>query len=85
MDECRSRRCGPPKDRQLSWPACKQKQEGCDPGRDQRGGSERLGRTEMKITVDTNVLVSAVVRDDERQARTGAKLLKEAELIAVSL
>jgi predicted nucleic acid-binding protein len=44
-----------------------------------------LGRTEMKITVDTNVLVSAVVRDDERQARTGAKLLKEAELIAVSL
>jgi predicted nucleic-acid-binding protein len=39
----------------------------------------------MKITVDTNVLVRAVVRDDERQARTAAKLLKEAELIAVSL
>jgi predicted nucleic acid-binding protein len=39
----------------------------------------------MKITVDANVLVSAVVRDDERQARTAAKLLKEAELIAVSL
>jgi predicted nucleic-acid-binding protein len=39
----------------------------------------------MKITVDTNVLVRAVVRDDERQARTAAKILKEAELIAVSL
>jgi predicted nucleic-acid-binding protein len=39
----------------------------------------------MKITVDTNVLVRAVVRDDERQARTAARLLKEAELIAVSL
>lgn len=39
----------------------------------------------MKIIVDTNVLVRVVVRDDERQARTAAKLLKEAELIAVSL
>jgi predicted nucleic-acid-binding protein len=39
----------------------------------------------MKITVDTNVLVRAVVRDDERQARAAAKLLKEAEVIAVSL
>jgi predicted nucleic-acid-binding protein len=39
----------------------------------------------MKVAVDTNVLVRAVVRDDVRQARTAAKLLKEAELIAVSL
>jgi hypothetical protein len=39
----------------------------------------------MKITVDTNVLVRAVVRDNERQARTAAKLLKDAELIAASL
>jgi predicted nucleic-acid-binding protein len=39
----------------------------------------------MKITADTNVLVRAVVLDDERQARTAAKILKEAELIAVSL
>ena len=39
----------------------------------------------MKITVDTNVLVRFVVRDDEKQARGAAKLLKEAELIAVSL
>jgi predicted nucleic-acid-binding protein len=39
----------------------------------------------VKITVDTNVLVRFVVRDDEKQARVAAKLLKEAELIAVSL
>jgi predicted nucleic-acid-binding protein len=39
----------------------------------------------VKITVDTNVLVRFVVRDDEKQARGAAKLLKEAELIAVSL
>jgi predicted nucleic-acid-binding protein len=39
----------------------------------------------MKITVDTNILVRAVVRDDEKQAETAAKLLKEAELIVVSL
>ena len=38
----------------------------------------------MKITVDTNVLVRAVVRDDQAQAR-GGQLLKEAEIIAVSL
>jgi predicted nucleic-acid-binding protein len=39
----------------------------------------------MKITVDTNVLVRAVVRDDAKQAQAAAKLLKDAELIAVSL
>jgi predicted nucleic-acid-binding protein len=39
----------------------------------------------MNITVDTNILVRAVVRDDQKQARTAAKILKEAELIAVSL
>jgi predicted nucleic-acid-binding protein len=39
----------------------------------------------MKITVDTNVLIRAVVRDDEKQARAAARLLKNAELIAVSL
>ena len=39
----------------------------------------------MKITVDTNILVRAVVRDDVRQADAAAKLLKEAEVIAVSL
>ncbi len=39
----------------------------------------------MNITVDTNILVRVVVRDDEKQARAAAKLLKEADLIAVSL
>ena len=39
----------------------------------------------MKITVDTNVLIRAVVRDDKAQARAAAKLLKDAETIAVSL
>ena len=39
----------------------------------------------MKITPDTNILVRAVVHDDIKQARAAAKLLKEAEIIAVSL
>lgn len=39
----------------------------------------------MKITVDTNVLVRAVVRDDEQQARTAEKALREATVIAVAL
>jgi predicted nucleic-acid-binding protein len=39
----------------------------------------------MKITADTNILVRAVVRDDEAQADAAARLLKDAEIIAVSL
>lgn len=39
----------------------------------------------MKITVDTNILVRAAVRDDPRQADAAAALLKEAEVIAVTL
>jgi len=39
----------------------------------------------VKITVDTNILVRALVRDDEKQARAAARLLKDAEIIAVSL
>jgi len=39
----------------------------------------------VKITVDTNILVRAVVRDDEKQAQAAATLLKDAEIIAVSL
>lgn len=39
----------------------------------------------MKVTVDTNVLIRAVVRDDVRQADAAARLLAEAELIAVPL
>ncbi len=39
----------------------------------------------MKITPDTNLLVRAAVQDDPRQARAASRLLKEAELIAISL
>ena len=39
----------------------------------------------MKVAVDTNVLVRAVVRDDPAQARVAIKVLTEAELIAVAL
>jgi len=39
----------------------------------------------MKISVDTNVLVRAVVRDDLAQASVAAKILIDAELIAVAL
>lgn len=39
----------------------------------------------MKIAVDTNVLVRAVVGDDPAQASVAAKVLTEAELIAVAL
>ncbi len=38
----------------------------------------------MKIAVDTNVLVRAVVADDPVQARVAAKVLTDAELIAVA-
>jgi len=39
----------------------------------------------MKVAVDSNILVRAVVRDDETQARAASKLLKDAEVIAVAL
>ncbi len=39
----------------------------------------------MKITVDTNVLVRAVVRDHVKQAEAAARVLKNAEAIAVPL
>lgn len=39
----------------------------------------------MRITVDTNVLVRAVVRDDAKQARAAERILKSASLIAVAL
>ena len=37
------------------------------------------------MTVDTNILVRAAVRDDVAQADLAAKLLKDADLIAVPL
>jgi predicted nucleic-acid-binding protein len=39
----------------------------------------------MKVAVDTNVLIRAVVRDDLAQASVAAKVLTDAELIAVAL
>lgn len=39
----------------------------------------------MKISVDTNVLVRAVLQDDPKQAEAASKLLREASLIAVSV
>jgi predicted nucleic-acid-binding protein len=39
----------------------------------------------MKIAVDTNVLIRAVVRDDAAQARVAAKVLTDAKLIAIAL
>lgn len=39
----------------------------------------------MKVAVDTNVLVRAVVRDDEKQADVAARLLTTAQMIAVSV
>lgn len=39
----------------------------------------------MKITVDTNVLVRAVVRDEPRQSAAAAKMLRDCEIVAVTL
>ncbi len=39
----------------------------------------------MKVAVDANVLIRALVRDDPAQARAAIKVLKDAELIAVAL
>ena len=39
----------------------------------------------MKIAVDTNVLIRAVVRDDTDQANVAAKIMVDAALIAVAL
>ena len=39
----------------------------------------------MKVAVDTNVLIRAVVRDDRAQAKVATKILVDAELIAIAL
>lgn len=39
----------------------------------------------MRVTADTNMLIRAAVQDEPHQARRAAKLLEEAELIAVSV
>ena len=45
----------------------------------------RLGGHAMKAIVDSNVLIRAAVRDNARQARAAAALLRDAEVIVVSL
>lgn len=42
-----------------------------------------MGKNEMKITADTNVLVRAAVQDDPHQARQAANILQKADLVAV--
>jgi predicted nucleic-acid-binding protein len=42
-------------------------------------------KSQMKITVDTNVLIRTAVQDDVRQARQAAKILQEADLVAVPI
>ena len=39
----------------------------------------------MRVAVDTNVLVRAVIRDDRRQAEAAEKVLKSASVIAIAL
>jgi|HubBroStandDraft_2_1064218.scaffolds.fasta_scaffold07200_4 predicted nucleic-acid-binding protein len=39
----------------------------------------------MKITADTSVLIRAAVQDDARQARQAAKVMQEADLVAVPI
>jgi predicted nucleic-acid-binding protein len=42
-----------------------------------------MGEGQMKVTADTNVLIRAAVQDDLHQARRAAKILAEADLVAV--
>ena len=42
-----------------------------------------MGEGQMKVTADTNVLIRAAVQDDLHQARRAAKVLAEADLVAV--
>jgi predicted nucleic-acid-binding protein len=42
-----------------------------------------MGEGQMKVTADTNVLIRAAVQDDLPQARRAAKILADADLVAV--
>jgi predicted nucleic-acid-binding protein len=44
-----------------------------------------MGKSKMKITADTNVLVRAAVQDEPHQARQAAQVLQQADLIAVPI
>ncbi len=48
-------------------------------------GRANPGEQEMKIAVDTNVLVRAAVRDDAGQANAAMKLMSRAEMVAIAL
>jgi predicted nucleic acid-binding protein len=39
----------------------------------------------MKVTVDTNVLIRAVIRDDPKQAKKAPKILEEASRVVITL
>jgi predicted nucleic-acid-binding protein len=44
-----------------------------------------MGRREVIVAVDTNILLRAAVRDDPRQAQSAAHLLRSADRIAIPL
>lgn len=48
-------------------------------------GLERNDRQEVKIAVDTNVLVRAAVRDDLEQADVATKLMARAKIVAIAV
>jgi hypothetical protein len=72
-------------DRRLHRSAGGQDEQGGHARGDRRRGGGRLGGKSVKITADTNVLIRAVVRDDAEQAAVAARLLREAEVVAVPL
>jgi predicted nucleic-acid-binding protein len=44
-----------------------------------------MGEGQMKVTADSKVLIRTAVQDDPHQARRAAKILAEADLIAVQV
>ena len=48
-------------------------------------GLERNDGQEVKIAVDTNVLVRAAVRDDVQQADAATKLMTRAKMVAIAV
>jgi predicted nucleic-acid-binding protein len=48
-------------------------------------GRERNDGQEMKIAVDTNVLVRAAVRDDVEQTDAATKLMARAKMVAIAV
>jgi len=44
-----------------------------------------MGRRPLRITADTNILVRAAVADDPDQSRLAAEVLRNAEIVAVTL